>query len=84
MYNKLNLEQVKQFAQEYAKDGGNWGIDSIPYLQVVVFVMCGGGMLGRSAIGKFANTLGANGELSLAQELANKIVNQAFSVMLKV
>ena len=31
------------------KEGGNFGADSIPAMQVAVYVMCGGGFLGRMA-----------------------------------
>ena len=68
-----NLDRAIADLQEHGTEGA-WGAD-ISYNETNIIV---------TVVGKLANTLSANGELPLAQELANKIVNQAFSVMLAI
>ena len=41
----LDFEKV----QEHFGETGHWQADSVPLMQVSVFVMCGGGFLGRLA-----------------------------------
>lgn len=38
-----DLQQIKEGAV------GSWGLETIPAMQVAVYVMCGGGLLGRFA-----------------------------------
>jgi hypothetical protein len=44
---KLDNEAVKQSFN--TSEGGGWGAETIPAMQVAVYVMCGGGFLGRMA-----------------------------------
>jgi len=50
MRNKLDLNVVKDCAEKYSKDiDGLWNKQTIPFLQVAVYTMIGGGLLGRMA-----------------------------------
>ncbi len=42
---------MKKLNQEAVKEGG-WMADTIPSMQVAVYVMCGGGLLGHLAANK--------------------------------
>lgn len=49
---KLDPEAVKR---SFEHDMASFGTDSIPPMQVAVFVMCGGGFLGQMAAGQPAD-----------------------------